>query len=306
MKQKTRKKRRTLKEDRSLVAGLDEKRLLFIDHVQELRRRFFFIALSVCLFSIVGYSIQQYLVHFLLKPAGSQHFIYTSPGGGLSFLFQVCIYFGIALSIPVIVYQSLKFIEPLLQFRTKRVVARYSFLSGVLALSGASFGYFVGLPVALGFLGHQFTSQQIQPLLTIQSYLSFVTIYIVGLALLFQIPLIMLFINRIKPLSPRKLLSFERYMIVVAFVAAAIMTPTTDILNMFLFAAPMIAMYQLAVIMVFFKNRRLGSTGLGLQEPLQVSRVEVKPTAKVRQKTTPRLIFDISPGPLPSSTKLDA
>ena len=222
----------------------------------ELRHRLFKVALSVIIFSSVGYGIQQQLVRILLKPAHGQQFIYTSPIGGLNFLFSVCLDFGFVLSIPVLVYQALKYLEPLIHEHTKSVVIRYSMVSGVLAAGGGVFGYFLGLPIALRFLSHQFTNNQIHPLLTIQEYMGFVTIYLLGSALLFQLPVIILFINRIKPLKPGKLLGFERYMVLAAFVAAAIMTPTTDVFDQLVFAVPIMVMYQVAIILVYLRNRR--------------------------------------------------
>jgi len=207
-------------------------------------------------FSAVGYFIQQHLVNFLLKPSHGQQFIYTSPLGGLNFLFQICIYFGLLFSIPMIVYQLFKYMEPLTSHESKTMVFRYSVASGILAVLGGAFGYFMGLPVALGFLGHQFTTAQIKPLLTIQEYMSFVTIYLLGSALLFQLPLIILFINRIKPINPKTLLRFERYMLLVAFVAAAIMTPTTDIIDQLIFAVPIMVMYQVALVLVYLQNKQ--------------------------------------------------
>jgi len=234
----------------------EDRRLPFIEHVYELRRRLFFVAISITIFSTLGYFVQQQLVHFLLKPSKGQQFIYTTPGGGLNFLFQVCIYFGITLSIPVLIYQALKYIEPLIHHHTRKMMIVFSASSWLLAIGGAAFGYFVGLPIALNFLAHQFTTAQIKPLLTIQEYMSFVIIYLMGSALLFQIPLILMFINRIKPLSPKKLLSYERYLIALAFIAGAIMTPTPDMINQLLFAGPIIIIYQLSIAIIFIRNRR--------------------------------------------------
>jgi sec-independent protein translocase protein TatC len=254
------KKKKNLQRESNQPPKEDQK-LPVIEHIYELRRRLFYVAISVSVFSVLGYFVQQQLVHFLLKPSKGQQFIYTTPGGGLNFLFQVCIYFGITLSIPILIYQALKYIEPLIHHHTKRTIAKFGAWSWVLALAGAAFGYYVGLPVALNFLAHQFTTSQIKPLLTIQEYLSFVTIYLMGSALLFQIPLILLFINRIRPLPPKKLLGFERYFIAIAFVAGAIMTPTPDVFNQLLFAGPIIAVYQISILIIFFKNRRLKPAG---------------------------------------------
>ncbi len=232
----------------------------FLEHVHELRKRLYYIAVSVASFTLAGYFIQQQIIAWLLKPSHGQQFIYTTPGGGLNFLFQVCLYFGIALSIPVIVYQVVRYLEPLLASHTKRLIFHYSFYSVVLAIAGGAFGYYLGLPLLLHFLSHQFTSVQIRPLLTIQEYMSFITVYLLGSVLLFQLPLIISFINRIKPLRPRRLLSFERYVIAFAFIASAIMAPTTDILNMLFFALPILVMYQLSVLAVYLRNRRHGES----------------------------------------------
>ncbi len=171
----------------------------FIEHLHELRTRALRVAASVLVFGTAAYFVQQQLVHLLLKPAHGQHFIYTSPGGGIGFLFGLCTDVGLILSLPLLVYEVLGFLRPLLGHEVRRFVARSVAIAGVLAALGVAFGYFLGLPLALRFLSHQFTTSQITPLLTISEYMSFVTIYLAGSALLFQIPLVLIIINRIKP-----------------------------------------------------------------------------------------------------------
>jgi len=228
----------------------------FIEHLRELRRRLFYIALSVLSVSFAAYAVQQHLVHILLAPAKGQHFIYTSPGGGIDFLFRVCIYTGIVVSIPLIIYQLLRYISPLFrEASTARTIAIGSVTSGVFALAGVIFGYYVGMPTVLHFLFHQFTSQQIQPLITIQSYISFVTLYMLGSALLLQVPLILVYINRIKPLKPSSLIHKERWVILGAFVISAIMNPTPNIISQLMVAGPIIVMYQVGIIIIWLRNR---------------------------------------------------
>jgi hypothetical protein len=112
------------------------------------------------------------------------------------------------------------------------------------------------LPAALHFLLHQFTSDQIHPLLTIQSYMSFVTMYMLGSALLFQLPLILVLINRIKPLKPKKLFGYERWVILLAFVGGGIMNPSPRVQDQLMLAVPMIAAYQVGILLVWLANRR--------------------------------------------------
>jgi len=253
----------------------------FIEHVQELRRRLYYIAASVLLWGCAAYGVQQHLVNVLLRPARGEHFIYTSPGGGIDFLFRICAYSGIVLSLPVIVYNVLRFIEPLISKGSRRFIAAGSLLSGLLAAGGVVFGYYVGLPAALHFLLHQFQTVQIQPLVTIQSYLGFVIVYMVGSAMLFQLPLLLLLINRIKPLKPRRLLHYERWVILAAFVMAGLMNPTPNVFSQLLVAGPFILMYQLGIILIAIINR-----GRKLSRVEQLHQLDVEAQASRQSRTS--------------------
>jgi sec-independent protein translocase protein TatC len=248
-------KRQTKNHGKSRPNSSDNRKLPFIEHLYELRKRLFYVALSVGLWGAAAYFVQQQIVAALLKPAHNQQFIYTSVGGGINFLFQVCIYAGIVMSIPVIIYHVLKYLQPLIKRDAVRFIAWGSAASGVLALLGMTFGYFIGLPAALHFLLHQFTTKQIHALLTIQSYMSFVTLYMLGSALLFQLPLILILINRIKPLNPKKLLHYERWVILIAFIGGGIMNPSPRIQDQLLLAGPMIIAYQIGILLIWLINR---------------------------------------------------
>lgn len=234
----------------------DQTKLPFIEHLLELRRRFFYVALSVAIWSAVAYSVEHQLIEALLKPSHGQNFIYTSPIGGINFLFGVCLHIAVILSIPVIVYQFLRYIEPLMEAGSARFIRYGSAVSGILAGAGMLFGYFIGLPAALNFLLHQFVTAQIHPLITIEAYLSFVTMYMIGAALMFQVPLIVLFINRIKPLTPQKLFRYERWVILFAVVLALIMNPTPNLYDQIFVAGPIILSYQLSIGIIWWQHRR--------------------------------------------------
>jgi len=201
--------------------------------------------------------LERQLVAVLLRPSHGQNFIYTSPLGGMNFLFSVCLDIGLVIATPVIIYQLLAFLRPIMRDTTGRFLLLASTAAGVVALAGVVFGYFIGLPSALNFLLHQFTSVQVRPLITIQSYMSFVALYLFGSALMFQLPLILLIINRIKPLKPQRLFKYERHLIVGAFITAFIMNPTPNIIDQLLVVVPIILMYQLGIGLVWFVNKRL-------------------------------------------------
>lgn len=250
-------KSKTTTRDKGLLTSqAHDHRRPFIEHVHELRRRCMYVALSVGIWASVAYGVEHYIVKALLKPAHDQQFIYTSPGGGIDFLFRLCLYAGIAMSIPVIVYQILRYVQPLIQKESSRFIAIGSVVSAVLALIGMAYGYFWGLPAALDFLLHQFVTSQIQPLVTIQSYMSFVMVYLLGSATLLQVPLLLIFINRIRPIKPQRLLKYERHVIVAAVIIAALMNPTPNIFALGLIAGPIILMYQIGIIIIYMTNRK--------------------------------------------------
>jgi sec-independent protein translocase protein TatC len=230
-------------------------KLPLIEHIHELRRRLFKVAACVAVGSALAYGFEHQIVDFLLRPSHGQEFIYTSPIGGMNFLFSVCLDIGLVVATPVIIYQLLAFIHPLMKNTTRKFLLFASAAAGIVALAGVVFGYFVGLPSALHFLLHQFTTVQVRPLITIQSYMQFVALYLFGSALMFQLPLILFIINRIKPLKPSGLFKYERHLIVGAFVTAFIMNPTPNVIDQMLVVVPIIVMYQVGIAMIWFVNR---------------------------------------------------
>jgi sec-independent protein translocase protein TatC len=229
----------------------------FIEHIYELRKRLTFVALAVVAGGVSAYFVQKQLIAILIKPAGDQQFIFTSPGGGLSFVLNLCILVGIIVAIPVIVHQLLRYLQPLIKRSAMRFIWWGSFASGALALAGILFGYFFGLPASMHFLLYEFANTtQVEAMIAIQSYLSFVMMYLLGSALLFQVPLIMILINRIKPLNTKGLMKFQRWFAVIAFVLGAIISPSPNVQDQLMLSVPMILMYQLGIVIVWFMNRK--------------------------------------------------
>jgi sec-independent protein translocase protein TatC len=205
--------------------------------------------------AVVAASLEHRLIDAFLEPSHGQQFIYTTPMGGVDFLFKVGINVGLIISIPVIVYQVLKFIEPLLRHNSQRFIFRISVVSGLLALVGLAFGYFVGLPNALHFLLNTFQSAQIKPLVTIQSYMSFVMMYMISSAMLLQLPLMLLFINRIKPLKPATLIKHQNWAVLGAFIGAFIINPPPNLIAQTIVAVPVVLSYYFGIAMIWVINR---------------------------------------------------
>jgi sec-independent protein translocase protein TatC len=227
----------------------------FADHLGELRTRLAWVAVVFIVASALAYNVREQLVSVVLSPIGDQQLVYLTPAGGFAFIFQVTLYAGMLVTAPLAVYHLYKFVAPALPGNVRHRSINVVAVSTLLMLAGVAFGYFVAIPAALQFLT-TFAGGFVQPNLTADSYLSFVVAYLLGLGLLFQLPLLLVVWNWIQPFGPGGLLGTQRYVLVGSFIAAAMITPTPDIVNQCLIAVPIVAIYQLGVIAVYFMNRR--------------------------------------------------
>lgn len=225
----------------------------FLDHVHELRRRLFWVVAVVLVVSAVAYSFLNDVINVLTAPLGDKQLYYLTPAGGLTFTFKLVSFVGFVAGVPVLMYHIYRFLEPLMGTK-RRSALFYVGLSTLFAAGGVAFAYFISLPAALHFLTN-FNIGNIQSMLTVDSYLSFVVTYLLGAALLFQIPLLLLIINNMTPLQPKKLMKLQKFVVVGAFILAAVISPTPDIMNQTFLAIPIVAMYQLGVMLVWLQRR---------------------------------------------------
>lgn len=214
----------------------------------------FWITASLIITSAVGFQYKDALVDFIMAPLHGEKLVYLTPGGGFSFIFTVCLYFGAFLTIPVVVYHIYRFLQPVLGKTSGRLVIAIILLSASLALGGAAFGYYVAVPAAIQFLT-TFAGDAVTPNLTAESYLGFIVAYMLGLAALFQLPLLLYMFDHVRPFPPGTLLSSQRFVIVGAVIAAALITPTPDIVNQMIVALPIIVIYQLGAIAVYIRRK---------------------------------------------------
>ncbi len=228
--------------------------LTFLEHIYELRNRLFWIVIVLLVASSVAFQFKDYLVDFVVAPLHGEKLVYLTPGGGFSFIFTICLYFGALLTIPVIIYHIYRFLQPVFEGASRKLIVILVLLSGILAAAGAVFGYVAAIPAAINFLT-TFAGDAVTPNLTAESYLGFVVMYMLGLAALFQLPLLLFMFDHIRPFPPGVLLSSQRYVIVGSVIAAAIITPTPDMINQMIVAGPIMAIYQLGAVAVFIRRR---------------------------------------------------
>jgi sec-independent protein translocase protein TatC len=231
----------------------------FKEHVAELRQRIM-VAVTVAFIGVsIGYAFHDLLIKWLSTPL-HQRLYYTSPSGGLQFTMQICIFAGVILALPVAVYELVCFVQPAVKPRGRAYLIRRSktieFIAAsyLLALFGAAFAYFLVLPTALHFFA-SFNSSEVQSFITADKYFSFVVNCIGVFAAIFQLPLILLFINRIRPISTSKMRKYRKAVIIGSFLVALVLPFAYDPLTQFLMALPIIVLYELSIILIALANR---------------------------------------------------
>ena len=236
----------------------------FLEHLEELRRRILHSLVAVAVgFGVAWWKVeliygfvQGPVVAALHKAGKSEQLVYLNPTEPFNLYLKVALLAGVFLACPFILYQVWAFIAPGLYRNEKRYVVPFMVVTVFLFLAGGYFGYWLVYPAALNFLidfGKQF-----QPMITIGEYTDLFLTVILGLGIVFELPILVFFLSLMGVVSAGWMWRNFRYSILVIFIIAAILTPTTDILNMCIFAAPMVVLYALSIgiAYVFHPKRR--------------------------------------------------
>jgi len=227
----------------------------FHEHIAELRRRLLWVFLAVGVSATIGYNLRAPIIKLLQQPLGKPLF-YSSPAGSFNFVMEIAAVVGIFVALPVLVYQLLRFIEPALpkRIRKKSMLSVIS-TSFFLAVAGAAFAFWYIVPTSLKFFGG-YSSENVQPLISANEYLRFVVNSLVTFAVIFQIPLIFYFIDRIKPIPPKKILKYQKHTIAGAFLIAVLLPFTYDPITQFIIAIPIIFLFYLSAAILWQTNRK--------------------------------------------------
>jgi len=238
----------------------------FIEHLEELRRRILicFIALVIVFLGIYLIDWDNKLVEFFLAPmnqaiVGKGKFQFTSPAEGFIFDLKIVFFASIFFASPMIFYQFWKFIAPALYKNEKRYFIPFILLSIILFVGGASFGYFVVFPVAFKYFA-KFAFEQVEINPKLNDYFSFAVRMLFGFGLVFEFPLISVFLAKIGLIDTKFLNRNRKYAIIVIFTLAAILTPGPDVISQLLLAGPLWLLYELSIFLVWiFKSKETPS-----------------------------------------------
>jgi sec-independent protein translocase protein TatC len=225
----------------------------FLEHLEELRKRIIYslIAVTVGFFACWNYHefifryVQRPVMDALQRNGMAEKLVYLNPTEPFNLYLKVAFLAGLFVASPFVLYQVWLFISPGLYRHEQRYVLPFMFSTVFLFLGGGLFAYKMVYPAALNFLIDY--GKQFQPMITIGEYTDLFLTIMLGMGLIFEMPILVFFLSMMGIVSPRWMWHNVRYSILVIFIVAAILTPTTDILNMCLFAAPMVGLYILSI-----------------------------------------------------------
>jgi len=233
-----------------------EMRMTLIEHLDELRSRIIKIAIAFFGVAIVAWFFRERIFGWLLAPAGDALEGKLNVTGVTEQLFtdmKLALYVGFLLTIPVLLYQLWAFVAPAVGDMGRAFTYTIISMASALFLAGVAFGYFVVLPIGTQFL-LSWDTDRFDPIITAQSYLPFVTRFLLAFGIVFELPAATYVAAKLELVDAPLLKKYRKHAIILNTVLAAALTPGQDPYSMVLMAVPMIVMYEISIFIARYVN----------------------------------------------------
>jgi sec-independent protein translocase protein TatC len=233
-------------------------KMTFLEHLEELRQRL----VRACVYLALGtgacWGFRDQIFHFVVEPmrkAGfKDKFIFTGPAEGVMFSLKLAFFVGIFLAAPLILWEIWGFIAPGLYKHEKKWAVPFIGMGSLFFVGGALFGHYVLFPATFQFL-YTFPGPDMQFMPRIGEYWEFYSWFLLGLGLVFQIPVVIFVLARLGLVTPMGLLRVWKWAVLVAFIVSAVVTPSPDVVNQTALAAPIVGLYLLGVLIAWAFGR---------------------------------------------------
>ena len=233
----------------------------FFGHLAELRKRLFWIIGFLLLGFLVCYMFHRQLFHLvalpLLRVAPKEYkkiFAFHTLSEPFFSYLRLSFYAGIFVAAPFVLHQVWLFISPALYREEKKYAIPFILFTTLLFLAGGYFGYEVRLKYMISFFLKE--AQGLVPVLTMDKYIGLTTVIVLGMGLVFETPIIILFLALMGLVDHKFLLRKFRYAVLIIFIIAAVITPSGDPVTQTVFALPMLVLYLLGVLVAWFVTRK--------------------------------------------------
>jgi sec-independent protein translocase protein TatC len=249
--------------DALLVVAAAAQGMTFIEHLEELRRRILWAAVSVAVTFALCWMFSDRLYEFASEPIRQNAAVTLSlsrPQDIVNLYVKVTMVAAVFFSSPLILLQAWLFISPGLHRHERRWAIPFVGSASILFLAGGAFGYYVAFPTALQFLIDWTVAAKLTPIIDAVGYFDLFLGITVALGIVFQLPAVIFILSRIGLITARTLVRYLKHAAVGSVVVAAIITPTTDIPNMLIVAGPLLVLYGVGIgVAWIFGKRRVES-----------------------------------------------
>lgn len=212
------------------------------EHLEELRQRTLFVFLFFLFATTISFTQIKIIVAILQAPAVGIKFLQLAPGEYFFSSIKVAIYCGIVATTPFAVYQVILYILPGLTGKERKIILPLLISSVLLFITGGIFAYFVLAPAALTFL-ISYGSDIVEPLWSFEQYFDFILLLLLSTGLAFEIPIIQLLLGVSGTFSSSQMIQAWRYIIIIATIAGAILTPSTDPVTQLIMSSAVLLLY---------------------------------------------------------------
>ncbi len=226
------------------------KQMPIMEHIGELRKRVLWSALFFVLAMIVGLAVGMPIIRYLMsvEPVKGMDLNAFSPWDGIRIYMQVAVYVSFVLSLPFILVQLWLFVRPGLRDIERKASLVYIPAAMLLFLLGLAFGYFVVFPMAFYFTNLLTTGLGLSETYGLANYFSFMFNILVPLSVLFELPIVVLFLTKLRLLNPKRMKTMRRYAYVVLIILGALITPP-DLISALIVSVPMILLYEFSILL---------------------------------------------------------
>ncbi|MFZ5906862.1 MAG: twin-arginine translocase subunit TatC [Nitrospirota bacterium] len=247
----------------------ETKMMSFLEHLGDLRKKITISLVALLVAFVVTFQYSEHILGFLMFPLkynlelsvqkmylyfspqdklNNMKLVFLSPVEGFWMNMKIALVSAMILAVPVFFQQLWSFVSPGLHAKEKKYVVPFVLVASVLFFVGVSFCFFIVLPFAMSFLLTYKVGDYMMPMLSVGQYVDFCLKFVLAFGAVFELPIIILFFTRMGFVTPKTLAKHRKYAILLAFVVAAILTPTPDIFNQTLMAVPMIVLYEVGII----------------------------------------------------------
>jgi len=237
--------------------SLGPEEMSVVDHLTELRKRLIYVLVVFMLGLIGGLFCAQPIYNYLINADLAKGFVLHafSFWDGIGMYMKIAVAVSLAVSVPFIVYQLWAFISPGLRQEERSAALRYVPYVFLLFLLGIAFSYYVIFPMALSFTISVTRSMGLEETYGIAQYFSFMFSLVLPVALLFELPLLVMFLTKLRILNPLRLRKIRRYAYFALVFIAVVITPP-DFISDFLVTIPLLVLYEFSVFLSAFVYRK--------------------------------------------------